>query len=41
MASLANLKYTGKMTEYHKSFIKLAHLVDDSKRNLISLFFLD
>jgi len=37
MAALANLKQTLTVSEYYKSFIKLAHLVDDSE-NLIRLF---
>jgi len=37
MAALANLKQTGTVLEHHKSFIKLAHLMDDSENNLISL----
>ena len=37
MAALANLKRTGTVSEYHKSFIKLAYLEDDSEKNLISL----
>jgi len=38
MADLANLKQTGTVSEYHKAFIKLAHLVTDSEKNLVSLF---
>ena len=38
LAALANLKQTGTVQEYHKSFIRLAHLVDESEKNLISLF---
>jgi len=37
MAALANLKQTDNVSEYHKAFIKLAHLVDDSAKNMISL----
>jgi len=37
-SALANLKQVGTVQEYHKSFIKLAHLVDDTEKNLISLF---
>jgi len=32
MAALANLKQTGSVSEYHKAFIKLAHLVDDTEK---------
>ena len=38
MSALANLKQVGTVQEYHKSFIKVAHLVDDTEKNLISLF---
>jgi len=38
MATLANPKQTGTVSEYHNAFIKLAHLVDESEKNLISLF---
>jgi len=38
MTVLPNLKQTGSVSEYHKSFIKLAHLADETKKNLISLF---
>ena len=38
MAALANLKQTRSVSKYHKAFIKLAHLVEDSEKNLISLF---
>ena len=31
MASLTNLKQTGTVYEYHKAFIKLAHLVEDTE----------
>jgi len=37
MAALANLKQTGTVSEYHKAFIKLTHLVNESEKNLISL----
>ena len=32
MAALANLKQTDNVSEYHKAFIKLAHLVNDSEK---------
>jgi len=38
MAALTNLKQTGSMSGYHRVFIKLAHLADDTEKNLISLF---
>jgi len=38
MTVLANLKQMGSVHDYHKAFIKLAYLVDDTKKNLISLF---
>ena len=38
MAALANLKQTGAVQEFHGALIKFAHLVDATKRNLISLF---
>ena len=38
LAALANLKQTGTVQEYHQAFIKLAHMVEDSVKNLIILF---
>ena len=38
MAALANLKQTDTVSEYHKGFIKFAHLVDDFEKTMISLF---
>jgi len=38
MVALPNLKQTRTVSEYHKSSIKQAFLVDDSEMNLISLF---
>jgi len=38
MTTLANFKQTCTVAEYHKAFIKLAHLVEDLEKNLISLF---
>jgi len=38
LSALANLKHTRTVSDYHKSFIKLAHLVEESERNLINLF---
>jgi len=38
MAALANLKQTNSVSEYHKAFIRLAHLVKDSGKNLINQF---
>ena len=38
MVALANLKQLGSVQECYKSFIGLAHLVDETEKNLISLF---
>lgn len=38
IAALANLKQMVSVSEYHKAFIKLAHMVDEMEKNLISLF---
>ena len=38
LSALANLKQTGSVQEYHKSFIRLAHLIEETEKNLISLF---
>ena len=38
MAASAYLKQSGFVSEYHKVFIKLAHLVEECEKNLISLF---
>ena len=37
MAASANLKQTDSVIEYHKAFIMLAHLVDDSEKNLMKV----
>ena len=39
MVALAYLKQLRSVQEYYKSFIRLAHLVDETEKNLISLFF--
>jgi len=36
--ALANLDQTGTIQAYYKSFIKLDHLVDETEKNLISIF---
>ena len=36
MTALSNLQQTGTVYEYHKAFIRLAHLVDQTERNLLS-----
>ena len=36
MAALANLKQTDTVSEYHKGFIKFAHLVDDFEKTMIA-----
>jgi len=38
MAALANLKQTGSVQEYHKAFIKVAHLIEVSEKHVINLF---
>ena len=38
MVDLANLKQSGSVQEYYKLFIRLAHLVDETEKNLINLF---
>ena len=38
MIALANLKQSGTIQDYYKSFIRLAHLVEETAKNLISIF---
>jgi len=37
LTALANLKQVGNVQEYYKAFIKIAHLVDATEKNMISL----
>ena len=38
MVVLANLKQNGTIKEYYKDFIKIVHLVEETEKNLISIF---
>ena len=38
LVALANLKQTGSVQDYHKAFIRLAHLIEKIGKKLISLF---
>ena len=38
MIALANLKQSETLQDYYKSFIKIAHLVEESEKMLISIF---